>query len=205
MVDVMRPILRNAKNRVNISLLIGMAIGVVIGLVMSCIQRSTAHDFQQGAKFGVFKTLAETPVRNTVHVDEVGRPITKQQLLEPFVIPNCVGFSVATFLPGQVMLPQHEHESMHVSSFSIISVCVCLYCQEDINDLHLYHDYVLTRKELFYVVEGTGFFKIEDKEIKVAPGTFLHIAPKEAHGVWVPKESEGPLKMIVTGVTVGQK
>lgn len=172
MVDVMRPILRNAKNRVNISLLIGMAIGVVIGLIMSGIQRSTAHDFQQGAKFGVVKTLAETPVRNTLHVDEVGRPITKQQLLEPFVIPNCVGFSVATFLPGQVMLPQHEHESMH---------------------------------ELFYVVEGTGFFKIEDKEIKVAPGTFLHIAPKEAHGVWVPKESKEPLKMIVTGVTLGQK
>lgn len=72
-------------------------------------------------------------------------------------------------------------------------------------DLHLYHVCVLTPKELFYVVEGTGFFKIEDKEIKVAPGTFLHIAPKEAHGVWVPKESKEPLKMIVTGVTLGQK
>jgi len=64
---------------------------------------------------------------------------------------------------------------------------------------------VLKYKELFYVIEGNGFFKIGEKEISVASGTFLHIAPKEAHGVWVPKDSKEPLKMIVTGVTVGQK
>lgn len=118
MVDVVRPILRNAKNRINSSLLIGIAIGIVIGTVIST--SSTLNDnVQQVTKIGLVKTLAETPVRNTVHVDELGIPITKQQLLEPFVIPNCVGFSVATFLPGQVMLPPHQHESMHVSYLDV--------------------------------------------------------------------------------------
>lgn len=125
MVDIMRPIVRDTKNRMNISLLIGIAIGVVIGLVLGGIQKSTFNHFQLGSKVGLVKTLAETPVRNTSHVDESGRPITKQQLLEPFIIPNCVGFSVATFLPGQVMLPQHEHENMHVSQL-LASFCVFL-------------------------------------------------------------------------------
>lgn len=123
-VDIMRPILtRNTTNRIiNSSLLIGIAIGIVIGTVFSTMHHhsSTFNDnVQQVTKIGLVKTLAETPVRNTNHVDELGRPITKQQLLEPFVIPNCVGFSVATFLPGQVMLPPHQHESMHVSYLDV--------------------------------------------------------------------------------------
>jgi len=126
-----------------------------------------------GPSKGNVKSLAETEIRNTVHVDDQGRPITKQQLLEPFVIPNLVGFSVATFLPGQTMMPVHEHETMH---------------------------------ELFYVIEGTGDFQIDEVVHKVSPGTFLHIAPTEKHGIWVPSDSpDGPLRMVVTGVAVGDK
>ena len=58
MVDVVRPILRNAKNRINSSLLIGIAIGIVIGTVIST--SSTLNDnVQQVTKIGLVKTFAE--------------------------------------------------------------------------------------------------------------------------------------------------
>jgi quercetin dioxygenase-like cupin family protein len=99
-----------------------------------------------------------------------GNPITKQQFLEPFVVPRFVGFSVATFKAGQTMMPVHEHKSMH---------------------------------EFFYVLEGTGMFQIDDVTHEVSPGTFLHMAPGEKHGIWVPKEaSGGDLKVAVCGVTL---
>jgi quercetin dioxygenase-like cupin family protein len=99
-----------------------------------------------------------------------GRPITKQQFLEPFVVPRFVGFSVATFKAGQTMMPVHEHKSMH---------------------------------EFFYVLEGTGMFQVDDVTHEVSPGTFLHMAPGEKHGIWVPKEStSGDLKVAVCGVTL---
>ncbi len=152
-----------------ITLLIGIAIGASLNAMNNSISQSIPGS--AGPSKGSIKSLASTPVRDTVHVDEQGRPITKQQLLEPFVVPNLVGFSVAKFLPGQVMMPPHSHETMH---------------------------------ELFYVVEGRGMFKIEDEEIEVEPGTFLHIAPMEKHGIWVPNDYKEPLKMVVTGVAVGE-
>jgi len=127
-----------------------------------------------GPTHGTVTQLSTTPIRNTVHIDTEGRPITKQQLIEPFLIPNLVGVSVATFLPGQTMMPPHEHETMH---------------------------------EIFYVLEGEGVFQIDGVEHDVGPGTLLHFAPGEAHGIWVKKEGkkEGPLKMFVTGVAIGEK
>lgn len=153
--------------------LLGMLFGSMIQHVFISKLLIADSMKNKGPSKGSVKSLAETEIRNTVHVDDEGRPITKQQLLEPFVLPNLVGFSVATFLPGQTMMPVHEHESMH---------------------------------ELFYVIEGVGMFQVDDVIHKVLPGTFLHISPKEKHGIWVPKDSpDGPLRMVVTGVTVGEK
>eukprot|EP00560_Eucampia_antarctica_P006515 CAMPEP_0197824550 /NCGR_PEP_ID=MMETSP1437-20131217/1775_1 /TAXON_ID=49252 ORGANISM="Eucampia antarctica, Strain CCMP1452" /NCGR_SAMPLE_ID=MMETSP1437 /ASSEMBLY_ACC=CAM_ASM_001096 /LENGTH=62 /DNA_ID=CAMNT_0043424215 /DNA_START=314 /DNA_END=499 /DNA_ORIENTATION=+ len=60
--------------------------------------------------------------------------------------------------------------------------------------------------EIFYVIEGSGKFQIDEIDYDISPGTFLHIAPKERHGIWVPVDStDGPLRMIVTGVAVGDK
>ena len=84
--------------------LIVLLIGTAIGASLNSINNSVSTGMNSGPSKGTIKSLAETPVRNTVHVDELGRPITKQQLLEPFVVPNLVGFSIATFLPGQVMM-----------------------------------------------------------------------------------------------------
>lgn len=118
---------------------------------------------------GVVKHLADVPDRPTSHIDTQGRPITKQQLLEPFVVPNFVGYSVATFKPGQNMMPVHEHESMH---------------------------------EFFYVLEGRGVIQINNVDHNVEPGTFLHMAPKEKHGIWIPENEKDDMKMAVCGVTV---
>jgi len=149
-------------------------LGIAIGATFTSLHKSTTGDMNRdkGPSKGMVKLLSETPVRNTVHVDDRGRPITKQQLLEPFVLPNLVGVSIATFLPGQTMMPPHEHESMH---------------------------------ELFFVIEGSGIFEINGVQHDVSPGTFLHMAPKEKHGIWIPDDREGPLRVLVTGVTVGEK
>lgn len=97
-------------------------------------------------------------------------PIEKQQFVEPFVIPNFVGYSVATFKPGQTMMPPHEHESLH---------------------------------EFFYVLEGSGIFQVNGIDHKVEKGWFLHMAPHDKHGIFVPEDSpDGDLKMAVCGVTV---
>jgi quercetin dioxygenase-like cupin family protein len=53
--------------------------------------------------------------------------------------------------------------------------------------------------------QGSGMFEINGVQHEVSPGTFLHLAPTERHGIWVPKENEDPLKMLVTGVVVGEK
>jgi quercetin dioxygenase-like cupin family protein len=118
---------------------------------------------------GSIHHLQDTPIRNTSHKDEQGRPITKQQFLEPFAIPTVAGVSVATILPGQ-RVEMHQHESMH---------------------------------EFFYILQGTGMFSVLGTEEPVAPGTFLHLAPHEPHGIWVPEHSpDGAMKVLLSGVAI---
>ncbi len=62
-----------------------------------------------------------------------------------------------------------------------------------------------TMHEIFYVIEGKGFFKIDEEEVEVDVGSFLHMAPHEKHGIWVPNDYTSPLRMVVTGVAVGEK
>ena len=94
---------------------LGIASGIHIHSWYSTRNNHDAnHELKDtGPTHGTVTQLSATPIRNTVHIDSQGRPITKQQMIEPFLIPNLVGVSVATFLPGQTMMPPHEHESMH--------------------------------------------------------------------------------------------
>ena len=62
-----------------------------------------------------------------------------------------------------------------------------------------------TMHEIFYVLEGKGVFQFDGVQHDVGPGTLLHLAPGESHGIWVAEKEEGPLKMFVTGVAVGEK
>jgi quercetin dioxygenase-like cupin family protein len=49
---------------------------------------------------------------NTSHIDQNGNAITKQQFLDPFVVPNIAGISIATIQPGQTVAV-HSHRTMH--------------------------------------------------------------------------------------------
>ena len=95
--------------------IIMLIVGICIGTSFTCIHHVAKQSAIQRKtpSTGFVKQLSETPIRNTSHVDDTGRAITKQQLLEPFVLPNLVGFSIATFLPGQTMMPAHEHETLY--------------------------------------------------------------------------------------------
>mmetsp|Transcript_15897 Transcript_15897/g.23076 ORF Transcript_15897/g.23076 Transcript_15897/m.23076 type:complete len:185 (+) Transcript_15897:39-593(+) len=120
---------------------------------------------------GAILRISDVPFRSTAHVDSKGKPIVKQMLLEPFVVPNFSGFALATFEPGQDV-EIHTHKTMH---------------------------------EFFYVIEGDGYFKKNGVDHQVTNGTFLHMAPQESHSVWVPEDAKGPMKLIVCGVTIGDK
>jgi quercetin dioxygenase-like cupin family protein len=61
---------------------------------------------------GTVLHLEDLPLQSTNHVDQQGRPIRKQQFLQPFVIPNFSGFQVATLSAGQTV-QRHEHSTMH--------------------------------------------------------------------------------------------
>ena len=50
---------------------------------------------------------------------------------------------------------------------------------------------------------GSGIFEINGVEHEVSLGTFLLLAPHEKHGIWVPESKDSPLKVVVTGVVVG--
>ena len=90
----------------NAKILFAFVAGIFVGRI---IFRPT---YETGPLHGSVKQLEDTPVRPTSHVDQQGKPITKQQMLEPFVVPNFVGFSVATFTAGQQLTP-HEHDNLH--------------------------------------------------------------------------------------------
>ena len=172
---------RMASDLRRMNLVLATLLGVIIGSTLQSNYDSLYKNIvptsiqtkgqDMGAKTGLVAQLDKIPFRPTSHVDEKGRPIEKQQFLEPFVVPNFVGYSVATYRPGQVMMPVHEHRSLH---------------------------------EFFYVLEGTGYFQIDGVDYKVGKGWFLHMAPHEKHGIWVPEDStDGDLKVAVCGVTVG--
>ena len=83
-------------------------LGVLYGRITAPSKSGHHH-----TKVGMIKHLDSVPHRPTSHKDTDGKFIMKQQFLEPFLVPNFVGFSVATFEPGQRMMPAHVHDSMY--------------------------------------------------------------------------------------------
>jgi len=153
----------------NMSTFLAFIAGILLGyLIRHGDKQKDSHHF--GPRRGMVLQLNDVPFRNTSHVDDVGRPIVKQQLIEPFAIPNFVGVSIATFSPGQTMMPVHEHKSLH---------------------------------EFFFVISGKGIIQKDGVDHKVTAGTFLHMAPLEKHGIWIPNDYTQDMKMLVCGVTVG--
>ena len=162
-------------------MLLAFCVGIVVGALLQSASSGSNNKTNnnrteqrgRGVNHGLVLRLEDLEYRKTSHTDTMGRPIVKKQFLEPFVVPNFAGFAVATFQPGQILLPPHQHQSMH---------------------------------EFFYVVHGTGFFQKDGVNHTVQPGTFLHFAPHEQHGMWVPQDStNGDLQLIMCGVTVDEE
>lgn len=97
-----------------ITFIFGMALGAqLVGSRLFLGDRpSSRKSIRKIILSGSIHRLSDTPLRNTSHKDDNGRQITKQQFLEPFLIPNVAGYSVATLLPGQRVAP-HQHSTMH--------------------------------------------------------------------------------------------
>uniref|UniRef100_A0A7S2U6C0 Cupin type-2 domain-containing protein n=1 Tax=Attheya septentrionalis TaxID=420275 RepID=A0A7S2U6C0_9STRA len=56
--------------------------------------------------------------------------------------------------------------------------------------------------EFFHILEGSGVVQIKDVQHVVTPGSFIHVSPKESHGIWVPSNSQdGDMKFVVFGIT----
>lgn len=91
--------------------LVGCLVGGMLARHRDTLHSSSKSD-GTGPSHGFVAQLSDVPYRNTAHVDAAGRPVRKQQLLDPFVVPNFAGYSVATFRPGQDC-GEHEHESLH--------------------------------------------------------------------------------------------
>lgn len=99
---------RNGLFSTNTKILLAFVTGI---LVDRTLLSHSAVD--SGPLHGSVQQLDDTPSRPTSHVDQHGNAIMKQQLLDAFVVPNFVGYSVATFAAGQEMMPPHEHENLH--------------------------------------------------------------------------------------------
>jgi len=97
-------------------LIVGVSflLGMWYGRHMSTTSPSSTSNpsLLRGRTPGSIHRLSDTPIRNTSHTDNQNRPITKQQLIEPFVISHIAGVSVATLLSNQ-NVDGHQHESMH--------------------------------------------------------------------------------------------
>jgi quercetin dioxygenase-like cupin family protein len=98
---------------VHIIILISFLLGTLVGYVArGGVKTAEVKAPVAIQHHGSVLSLSEIPSRPTAHSDEQGRPITKQQLIDPFVVPSLAGLSVATLLPNQ-RLASHQHDTMH--------------------------------------------------------------------------------------------
>jgi quercetin dioxygenase-like cupin family protein len=146
--------------------------------------------------------LSNISTRATSHVDPQhnDEPITKQQLIEPMVIPNVAGFSVANIPKGhEVTMHQHAtmHEFFYVLEGSATFTIIPKLHSPDGNDKwkkgkfrHQQQQQVPTLYEQQY-------------NYTVQPGSFVYVSPPDRHGIQVAADTpHGDVKMLVVGIIV---
>lgn len=103
-----------ASSRTGWSVHIIILIAFLLGTLFGYVSRGgvKTEPIAQVVQHGSVLRISEIPSRPTSHSDEQGRPISKQQLVDPFVVPNFAGISIATLLPNQRVSP-HQHDTMH--------------------------------------------------------------------------------------------
>lgn len=186
---------RARHGRADLRVVVAFLLGIFLGRYLegpSCVQllhpkplpdggssQTTAIGSGSTTIRSSIQDLEDVPISNTSHHDDLGKPITKQQLLAPFVVPNVAGISVATILPGQ-RVEMHSHETMHEFF------------------------YVLEGGATFYV---TGDTNNDGGGRPVHQGSFAHFAPPDLHGITVTQNNRNavPLKLLLFGVTVDNR
>jgi quercetin dioxygenase-like cupin family protein len=169
--------------RVVVAFVLGLFLGRTLdGNINKLFFRSESHPPTEVAKRTIRKIsssiqdLKDVPVSSTSHQDAHGNPVTKQQLVQPFLVPNVAGISVATILPGQ-QVEMHKHETMHEFF------------------------YVLEGQGTFFM---TGDKDNDGGGRVVRQGSFAYCAPPDMHGITVSANINNaiPMKVLLVGVVV---
>lgn len=148
--------------------------------------------------------LHNVPLKSTSHVDNDAqeghhhhhRPIiiTKQQLVEPFVlVNNLAGISVTNLLPGQ-SVTRHSHKSMHEF----------FYILDGQGLVQLETETTTSRRS----IPNNNNNSIDDEDnnissswLSVSKGSLVYAAEREAHAFHVPENASQPMQMIYFGLT----
>lgn len=182
----------NNNSRGHLKILIAFLFGILLGRFWQsnkcsdATSSSTTSTTVVGDLTSSIKHLKDMPVQKTSHVDtNTGTAITKQQFLEPFLVPNVAGFSVVTIRRNQTV-EMHSHRSMHEFF------------------------YVLEGSATFFMNDNAKNNNDNGQRRRqghpVDPGTFVHFVPNCVHGIVVADEYNsigGDLKVLLAGVTVG--
>lgn len=188
----------NSSSRGHLKILIAFLFGILLGRFwqlnsLTANQRSDTTRSSATSRTIVgdltssIKHLNDMPVRKTSHVDtNTGTAITKQQFLEPFLVPNVAGISVVTIHRNQTV-EMHSHRSMH-EFFYVLEGSATFFMNDNDND------------------NDNNNGQRRRQGHPVIPGTFVHFVPNCVHGIVVADDtnsSGGDLKVLLVGVTVG--
>jgi len=150
--------------------------------------------------------LADVLFRATSHKDKAtGLSIQKQQLIEPFVVPNLAGVSVGTLQPRQTV-ELHDHRSMHEFFYVLEGSGEFFVCGNGNRNSKNKNSKNKNKNNRYDDGndDGNGDSHTTGGEWhRGVPGTLVHVLPHCAHSITAPETNSEPLKMLVVGVTVG--
>jgi hypothetical protein len=135
--------------------------------------------------------LQDVPLKSTSHVyGPQGRPIAKQQLVDPFtLVNNLAGISVTSLLPGQ-SVTRHAHDSMH-EFFYILD-------GDGLVDISNSSSSGNNDAESNISASSSSS---SSSWMSVSKGSLVYAAEREAHAFHVPENASQPMQMIFFGLT----
>jgi hypothetical protein len=182
-------------------LILSFACGYYVGTYNGRISQKTTTikavlDQKKRRRASQIIRLDNVPLTSTSHVDNAhGRSITKQQLIEPFVLAhNLAGISVTSLLPGQTVY-RHVHESMQEFFYILDGQGLV---QLDDNDMTEQEE--TTRG----IPKNSRNTSVESSTLSwrsVSKGCLVYAAAREAHAFHVPENASQSMQMIFFGLT----
>ena len=149
--------------------------------------------------------LNDLPLKSTSHVDAQGRPITKQQLIDPFtLVDNLAGISVTSLLPGQ-SVTRHSHDSMHEFFYILDGQGLVQIDNDDIisnnNNSSSSGNDNAESNNASLSSSSSSSSSTSSSWRSISKGSLVYAAEQEAHAFHVPENASQPLQMIFFGLT----